>query len=96
MALSRDPHTLTITLENIQPHDAIALIKMFEHMQYLGEIGSSRKCTFFADGDGSFHPKIKYKYPIQLPDVSDVVRLTGNNIFSIDSDDVAWKIYHDE
>ena len=95
MKLKRDAHTFTITIDNIQPHDAIALKKMFEHMQYLGVIGSSRTCAFFADGDGSFRPKVSFDYPITLPEVSDIDCVAENNRFVIDSDSIAWKIYHD-
>ena len=101
MALSRDKHKLVITIDNIGPADAIALKKMFEYMQYLGNIGSSRQCTFFADGDGSFHPKVSFDYPIELPEVSEVsgvieTREGGRRgQFDIDSDSIAWYVYHD-
>jgi hypothetical protein len=105
MALSRDKHRLIITIDNIGPADAIALKKMFEYMQYLGNIGSSRRCSFYADGDGSFHPKVSFDYPIELPEVPEVTGIavatsTGGPIgirseFSIDSDDIAWYVYHD-
>ena len=111
MAIERTPRTLYITLENVGPADAIALIKMFKYMEYLGNIGSSRMCSFFADGDGSFHPKASFVYPIDLPDVPDIdgivkynkktKKMEGNHIpyegdFAIDSDSIAWKIYHDD
>jgi hypothetical protein len=103
-------HKLTITLENVNQADAIALIKMFKYMQYLGNIGSSRWCAFFADGDGSFRPKVSFEYPEELPEVPEIngeitwnekrKKLEGCPIltdgdFAIDSDSIAWKIYHD-
>jgi hypothetical protein len=36
-------------------------ITMLKYMQYLGGVGSSRNVTFFADGDGDFRPKFKFK-----------------------------------
>ena len=63
MAIKRKEQKLVITLDNVSQSDAIALIKMFKYAQYLGNIGSSRMCGFFADGDGSFHPKFSYEYP---------------------------------
>lgn len=96
MSISRDPHKLFITIDNISPADAIALMKMFKHMEYLGNIGSSRNCTFFADGDGSFHPKVSFVYPIDLPDVPEVDGGYKDGSFKIDSDAIAWRIYHDE
>ena len=108
MALKRDTHKLVITIDNIGPADAIGLIKMFEYMQYLGNIGSSRWCSFFADGDGSFHPKVSFEYPEELPKVPEIdgiitrkdindneqVFVSSEGDFVIDSDSVAWKIYH--
>lgn len=79
MAIKRKKQKLVITLDNVSQADAIALIKMFKYAQHLGNIGSSRMCAFFADGDGSFHPKFSYEYPEDLPDVPEI----------------AWKIYHD-
>ena len=109
--LKRKVQKLVITLENVGQADAIALIKMFKYMQYLGNIGSSRMCSFFADGDGSFHPKASFEYPETLPEVPEIdgvvtwneetKKLEGYPIpsegdFAIDSDSIAWKIYHDE
>lgn len=97
MATIRDEGKLVITVDNIKPHDAIALKKMFEYMQYLGNVGSSRMCSFFADGDGSFRPKVSFDYPIDLPEVKEITGInerTGE--FKIDSDSIAWKIYHDD
>lgn len=110
MATERKAHKMVITLDNVLPADAIALKKMFEYMQRLGNVGSSRWCSFFADGDGSFHPKVNIEYPIELPEVPEITgeveynketkRLEGNPIhsdgdFAIDSDSIAWVIYHD-
>jgi hypothetical protein len=111
--MEKKSHKLVITLENVNQADAIALKKMFEYMQYLGNVGSSRNCTFFADGDGSFHPKVTIDYPEKLPEVKDISGvITGKEIteakrsnqnsivtthegdFIIDSDEIAWKIYH--
>jgi hypothetical protein len=111
MAIKRDPQKLFITIDNIAPADALALMKMFNYMEYLGNIGSSRMCSFFADGDGSFHPKVSFVYPVELPEVPEIdgvvkynketKKLEGNPIsyegdFAIDSDSIAWRIYHNE
>jgi hypothetical protein len=63
---------MIITLENVDQAQAIALKKMFEYMEYLGNIGSSRLCSFFADGDGDFHPKVSIEYSEELPDVPEI------------------------
>jgi hypothetical protein len=111
MKTKRTAHKMVITLENVLPADAIALKKMFERMQYLGNIGSSRMCSFFADGDGSFRPKVKIDYPLELSEVSEIDGVVKYNRetkeyshdykmcdgdFMIDPDAIAWKIYHDE
>ena len=96
MVLKRDTHTLYITLENVSPSDAIALMKMFKYMERLGNAGSSRNCTFFADGDGSFHPTASFVYPIELPEVPDIDGITKDGSFKIDSDSIGWRIYHDD
>jgi hypothetical protein len=96
MAIERKPYTLHIRLDNISPADAIALMKMFKYMEYLGNIGSSRQCSFFADGDGSFRPKASFVYPIELPEVPEIDGVNERTRdFSIDSDAIAWRIYHD-
>jgi hypothetical protein len=63
---------MTITLENVDQAQAIALKKMFKYMEYLGNIGSSRLCSFYADGDGDFRPKVSFEYPEELPDVHEI------------------------
>jgi len=110
--IERKAHKMVITLDNVLPADAIALKKMFEYMESLGNWGSSRMCSFYADGDGSFRPKVTIDYPMELPEVEEIdgivkwnekeKRLEGGNRgvyqgdFCIDSDSIAWKIYHDE
>lgn len=109
--IEKKEQKLVITLENVNQADAIALIKMFKYMQRLGNVGSSRWCSFFADGDGSFRPKVSFEYPEELPEIpeidgeieydKDLRKLIGAPVisdgdFAIDSDDIAWKIYHDE
>jgi len=113
MSIERKAYKMIIELDNILPEDAIALKKMFEYMQYLGGMGSSRMCSFYADGDGSFRPKVKITYPIELPEVKEIdgivkwdtekQHISGGNRsssyegdFRIDSDSIAWRIYHDE
>jgi hypothetical protein len=102
--------TLTIKLENVHQADAIALMKMFNYMQYLGSIGSSRMCSFFADGDGAFRPKVSFEYPEDLPNIPEIsgvvewddeqkklkgcIKTQYVGDFVIDSDSIAWDIYH--
>jgi hypothetical protein len=111
--MKRKEQRLVITIDNVSQADAIALIKMFKYMQYLGSVGSSRMCSIYADGDGEFHPKVSFNYPQELPEVPEIDgivkyvketettkgHLKGNPIssegdFAIDSDSIAWKIFH--
>ena len=64
-------------------------------MEHLGNIGASRNCTFFSDGDESSHPKADFVYPIELPEIPDVDGVLKDESFKIDSDSIAWRIYHD-
>lgn len=45
-------------------------ISMLKYMQYLGNVGSSRKVCFYADGDGDF--KVDFKYDEQLEKYSSI------------------------
>ena len=74
--MKRKNQQLKIILDNVSQADAIALIKMFKYMQYLGSIGSSRMCSFYADGDGSFRPKISFEYPETLPEIKKISGIT--------------------
>jgi hypothetical protein len=47
-------------------------LAMLEYMRLLGSIGSSRRVTFYADGDGDFRPMFTYD-PKLCPDPSAVV-----------------------
>lgn len=109
--IERKAQKLVITLDNVKQADAVALVKMFKYMQRLGSIGSSRMCSFYADGDGDFHPKFSFEYPEELPSVPEIdgivtwnkqeKKLDGTHTsyegdFVIDPDSIAWKIYHED
>jgi hypothetical protein len=73
--------TMTITLENVSQSQAIALSKMFKYMEHLGNIGSSRKCSFYSDGDGDFRPKVTIDYPEELSEVPEITGVySGDDI----------------
>lgn len=38
---------------------------MLKRMEYLGRIGSSRKVTFYSDGDGDFRPAFTWNVDIK-------------------------------
>jgi len=110
MSLKRKAQKLVITIDNCEQDNAIALIKMFKYMQHLGDMGSSRMCSIFADGDGAFRPKVSFEYPEKLPEVSEIngrvnydsqtkkydrYCTTSEGDFIIDPDSIAWSVFHD-
>jgi len=76
---------LTITIKNIKHEsDAQAIANMLTAMQTLGSIGSSRYLSIFADGDGSFHPKVDMRLSDGditemdlLVDVKQIINMSG-------------------
>ena len=52
---------------------------MLEYMQSLGALGSSRKVTMFADGDGDFRPT--FVWPADLPEPAKPKREDSGNRF---------------
>lgn len=94
--IEKKHNKLILEIDNINQAQAIALIKMFEYMEFLGKAGMSRNCSFFADGDGDFRPKIKYSYPENLPELKDKrIGIKDSGDFKIDYDSISWEIYHD-
>lgn len=72
-----------------------ALTAMFERWNALSSMGSSRRTSFFVDGDGNFHPKVTINGV--KPKVSDeVARLAlsrdtdGHRDYDFDT--IAWKL----
>lgn len=49
---------LTVEMD-VTPAQAIVLQEMFKYWNHLADIGSSRRTTFYVDGDGDFRPKCK-------------------------------------
>jgi hypothetical protein len=56
---------------------------MLYHMEKLGKLGSSRRISIYADGDGDFRPRFKCiqsSEPLPLP-AKPVEEIDGNTIF---------------
>ena len=49
---------ITLEIDNISMAQACAIEDLFALWQELGAAGSSRWTAFYADGDGSFQPKV--------------------------------------
>lgn len=45
-------------------------MSMLQYMEYLGGIGSSRRVTFYSDGDGDFRPKFRTFWGQKFPKYS--------------------------
>ena len=56
--MKKEKTTMTVYIENLTEAQKIALSDMFAQWQALGNVGSSRWVSFFADGDGDFRPLI--------------------------------------
>lgn len=41
-------------------------LAMLKYMQQLGGMGASRKVSFYADGDGDFHPQVQMEPNIAI------------------------------
>lgn len=55
---TEEGETLNIKITNLTKNQSAAFEDMLFTMNSLGNIGSSRWVSFYADGDGNFHPKI--------------------------------------
>jgi hypothetical protein len=68
----------TITVEMPErwiPH----FMSMLKYMQYLGNVGSSRKVALYADGDGDFRPK--FETDIEFEKVEPVSDKGGDRLY---------------
>jgi hypothetical protein len=55
-------------------------LSMLKYMQYLGNIGSSRNVTLFADGDGDFRPEFDWDANLKA-DATPVEERGGNRTY---------------
>lgn len=92
-----DKITVHIKIKNLTIAQSIALEDMLATWQQLGGLGASRWTSFFADGDGNFHPKVLYNghkpNKTELLDEDDVWK--GSD-YRIDFDSIAWKLHDRE
>lgn len=49
----------------------VALTAMFEHWNYLSNVGSSKPIAFFVDGDGNFHPNAVVSTSEEIPELTE-------------------------
>ena len=89
-----DTKKITVTFE-VTEAQAIALEDFFATMNQLGNIGASRWCAFYADGDGNFHPNITIdgRKPQKTPLLKKEDCWKTENEYRIDFDWIAWKLH---
>jgi len=85
---------MTVEMEVTVPQ-GLTLQTMFEYWNILSSIGGSRMVSFYADGDGSFHPKCKISFDKKIPELTDEIRKIAvmsdkNDNRKYDFDRVGW------
>ena len=55
-------------------------LAMLKYMQDLGGMGASRTVSFYADGDGDFHPKFKWSSSLK-DDVKPISDRNGDRFY---------------
>jgi hypothetical protein len=91
--MKKDTHTINIKIKNVTEAQAIAIESLLYMWGYLGGLGSSRWTSFFADGDGNFHPNIEIngKKP-QHTEFIEKDDLWLGCEYRMDYDTIAWKL----
>ena len=88
-----DTFNVTVKICNITLSQSIALEDLFATWQGLGGNGSSRWTSFYADGDGNFHPKIFYNgnkpRNTKLMDIDSKWR---GSEYRMDFDSIGWRL----
>ena len=91
---------MTVKMQ-VTESQALALQAMFEYMNSLAAMGSSRYVGFYADGDGNFHPHVDISYDKPVRPLTDKMRKLavvkdnyGNREY--DFDPIAWELDNDE
>ncbi len=79
---------IEIVIDNLTKPQLLALF------QFFGNIGASRKMSYFVDGDGNLHPNIKLKLPstITKEEINLAEELYKNEL-DIDFDKIAWRLH---
>ena len=85
---------VSICIDNLTEPQREALEDMLATWMRLSSWGSSRWTSFFADGDGNFHPRITVngKKP-RFTEKLERKDLGVNDEYRIDFDDIAWKAH---
>lgn len=93
----RSKRKLVIEIDNITEAQEIALNDLFATWHNLGDLGSSRWTSFFADGDGDFRPKITINgEKAKFTDLLDRKKLWEGGEYRIDFDSIGWKLQEKE
>ena len=85
---------MIIKINNLTQPQEEAIKTMLKLWEYLGNVGSSRKVSFYADGDGNFRPKIfvddKKPEFYKFKDGRTYPKENEHGEYIIDFDDIAW------
>ena len=91
---------MTITME-VTEAQGLTLQAMFEYWNQLSGMGGSRMVSFYADGDGNFHPRCKIKFDKKLPELTGELKEAaiahddyGDRQY--DFDGLAWVLHDDQ
>lgn len=90
-------YTAIIHIKNLTIAQSLALEDMMCTWETLGNVGASRWTSFFADGDGNFHPKILFNGSSpRKTDLLNEDQTWGGSEYKIDFDVIAWKLRDNE
>ena len=82
-----------IQISNLTEAQVIAIEDLLATWVYLGGIGSSRWTSFYADGDGNFHPKISINgHDPEFSKLMPRKEVWNKDTYKIDLDEIAWKL----
>jgi hypothetical protein len=89
---------LTIQIDNLSEAQSLAIQDMLAMWVSLGRSGSSRMVSFYADGDGDFHPRIDinstdcFVPPKQFGTPEEIQARWKKDVYEIDYDEIAGKL----
>ena len=92
---------MTVKMQ-VTPAQGLALQAMFEHWNRMSNWGCSRAISFYADGDGNFHPKAVVSFDEKIPELTEEMRTKaaqdekGNGDVLFDFDPIAWMLNDEE
>lgn len=85
---------LKIIVDNLTKPQLLALVQFFKNWLPLCSAGSSRYVSYYVDGDGNLHPKIKFRLPRKITEEElKLAEECYGKELQIDFDRIAWKLH---